>query len=141
MNETEGDWFELPTPVEGSTTLSVSKGEKKEAKIEGGELECVKYGKNTYSLELQIRAALEGDALRKKPFEDNDGVIDGIYALKLQPENPKAEGLYIRRARVSFEPSYTAADGTMWKYTFDALRAGENKACDFCVVEDPTPSA
>ena len=31
-----GSWIELPTPVEGSTQLSTTKGDKNEAKIEGG---------------------------------------------------------------------------------------------------------
>lgn len=38
-------WEELPTPVEDSTQLTTTKGDKKEAKIEGGENEDVKYGK------------------------------------------------------------------------------------------------
>lgn len=38
-------WEELPTPVEDSTQLTTTKGDKQEAKIEGGENEDVKYGK------------------------------------------------------------------------------------------------
>ena len=34
-------------PVENSTKLTTSKGEKKEAKVEGGENEAVKYSRNT----------------------------------------------------------------------------------------------
>ena len=47
-------WEELPTPVEDSTQLTTTKGDKQEAKIEGGENEDVKYGKNTYALALNI---------------------------------------------------------------------------------------
>ncbi len=134
----EGEWFELPTPVEGSTTLSVTKGDKKEAKVEGGDVECVKYNKNTYALELEIRGALEDGGIREKPFVDDDGVIAGNFALKLQPENPNAEGIYIRRSKVSFEPSYSSEDGTKWKYTFDAIRTTGHQTCEFCKVDDPT---
>ena len=64
-------WEELPTPVEDSTQLTTTKGDKQEAKIEGGENEDVKYGKNTYALALNIRAA-KG---RKRPVSDSDGVV------------------------------------------------------------------
>ena len=60
-------WEELPTPVEDSTQLTTTKGDKQEAKIEGGENEDVKYGKNTYALALNIRAA-KG---RKRPVSDS----------------------------------------------------------------------
>ena len=50
-------WTEVPTPVENSTVLTGTKGDKTEAKVEGGEVEAVKYGKNTYTLTFNIRAA------------------------------------------------------------------------------------
>lgn len=37
-------------PVEGSTKLTPTKGEKKEAMVEGGENEAIKYAKNTLLL-------------------------------------------------------------------------------------------
>lgn len=74
-------WEELPTPVENSTQLTTTKGDKQEAKIEGGENEDVKYGKNTYALVLNIRAA-KG---RKRPISDSDGVVTHNYAIALQP--------------------------------------------------------
>ena len=50
-------WIDIPTPVENSTKLTPTKGAKKEAKIEGGENEAVKYAANTYTFEFEIRAA------------------------------------------------------------------------------------
>ena len=53
-------WEELPTPVEDSTQLTTTKGDKQEAKIEGGENEDVKYGKtpmSLYSTYVQQKAA------------------------------------------------------------------------------------
>ena len=57
LDATGAAWEELPTPVENSTQLATTKGDKQEAKIEGGENEDVKYGKNTYALTFNIRAA------------------------------------------------------------------------------------
>lgn len=112
---TPSSWIELPTPIENTTKLTVQKGEKKEAKIEGGENEAVKYSANIYALELEIRSA-KG---RAKPVEDTDGIIEGEYAVILQPENPTAEGLQIDRCVVSVEDSY---DGERIRYIFNVLK-------------------
>lgn len=128
-------WTKIPTPVEDSTTLTTTKGDKKEAKIEGGEYEGVKYNKNTYSLEFEIRA-IEG---RAKIAEDVDGVIDGEYSLKLQPEEPTVKGIQIDRGILSMEPSFTTADGLKWKYTLDALIPNDgSESCKNVVITDPT---
>ena len=129
-------WKEIPTPVEGTTTLTTTKGDKKEAKIEGGENEAVKYNRNTFALEFTIRA-LKG---RAKIAEDNDGVIDGNYTIKLQPEDPSVEGIAIDKGTLSFEPTYSSEDGVQWKYTLDALVPDDKdrSSVEFEVVEDPT---
>lgn len=111
-------WFEVPTPAEGTTELQTSKGDKTEAKIEGGENEAVKYSKNTYALVYNIRAA-KG---RKKPVADSDGVIDGEYELMLKPETEGALGLHMKRSKMSVEDTFSAADGGMWNYSNDALK-------------------
>lgn len=128
-------WTKVPTPVENSTILTPTKGEKTEAKIEGGEVEAVRYGKNTYSLAFNIRAA-KG---RTKPVEDINGTIEGNYAIKLQPEDPTVEGLYIKKATLSMLPSFNTSEGTIWQYTADVLFPSDgSNAIDFVVVEDPT---
>lgn len=111
-------WQELPTPVEGSTQLTTTKGDKKEAKIEGGENEDVRYSKNTYSLTFNIRAA-KG---RTKPIDDEDGLVTDNYAIALQPEDAEIEGLVIEKSRVSVEDTFSTDEGTIWAYTFDALK-------------------
>lgn len=116
-------WEELTTPVENSTELTTTKGDKQEAKIEGGENEDVKYGKNTYALALNIRAA-KG---RKRPISDSDGVIAHNYALALQPEDPDVQGFCMEKSTVSVEDTFTAADGGVWAYVFDALKPGTDK--------------
>lgn len=87
----------LCDPVENSTKLTPTKGEKKEAKVEGGENEAVKYAKNTYAFEFEIRAA-KG---RQKPIPDSDGVVEGEYAFRVTPEDATCEGILIDRSVVS----------------------------------------
>lgn len=116
-------WEELPTPVEDSTQLTTTKGDKQEAKIEGGENEDVKYGKNTYALVLNIRAA-KG---RKRPINGSDGVVAHYYAVALQPEDPEVPGFCMEKTTVSVEDTFTSADGGVWAYTFDALKYAAEK--------------
>lgn len=118
IGETNAAWKELPTPVEDSTQLTTTKGDKVEAKVEGGENEDVRYGKNTYALAFNIRAA-KG---RKKPVPDSDGIIVGEYKVALQPEDPDTPGLMIEKAKLSIEDTWSSADGGMWAYTADALK-------------------
>lgn len=108
-------------PVEGSTKLTPTKGEKKEAKVEGGEVEAVKYAKSTFAFEFEIRAA-KG---RTKPIADLDGVIEGEYAFRLTPEDPECEGILIERSIVSLEETFDAAEGKKWKYTVDVLKPAD----------------
>ena len=117
----DGDdtWKELPTAVEGTTALATTKGDKVEAKIEGGENEDVRYNRNTYALSLEIRAA-KG---RKRPIADNDGIINENYEVMLQPEDAEVDGFRIPTARVSIEDGWSAENGGTWIYTFDSLRS------------------
>lgn len=112
-------WTKLAyDPVENSTKLTPTKGEKKEAKVEGGENEAVKYAKNTFVFEFEIRSALG----RSKPIPDNDGVVEGEYAFRLTPEDIACEGILIDRSVVSVEETFDTAEGKKWKYTVDVLK-------------------
>ncbi|MBD3591490.1 hypothetical protein [Bacteroides sp. GM023] len=112
-------WTKLAyDPVESSTKLTPTKGEKKEAKVEGGENEAVKYARNTYAFEFEVRAAKD----RVKPIADADGVVEGEYAFRLTPEDATCEGILIERSVVSLEESYDTAEGKKWKYTVDVLK-------------------
>lgn len=107
------------TPVEGSTTLETTEGDKTEAKVEGGENEAVRYAKNTYTLNTQYRYA-QG---RKRPIATSDGLSTDQYAVMVVPENVNAPALYIEDSNVHSTDSYTSADGGMIQYKFDALKA------------------
>lgn len=123
-------WEELPTPVEDSTTLETTKGDKTEAKIEGGENEDVKYSKNTYALNLSIRAA-KG---RQRPISDEDGVVAHNYAVVLQPEDPKVQGFAIEKSTASVEDSFSASEGGVWAYAFDALKPATGRQVKWGVI-------
>ena len=124
-------WEELPTPVENSTTLETTKGDKQEAKIEGGENEDVKYSKNTYLLNLSIRAA-KG---RKRPISDEDGVVAHNYAVVLQPEDPMVQGFAIEKSAASVEDTFSTTEGGVWAYGFDALKPAKGKQVKWGVVK------
>ena len=123
-------WIDVPTPVENSTKLTTTKGNKQEAKIEGGENEDVRYSKNTYLVEFEIRA-IKG---REKLVPDSDGIIEGNYAVKIQPEDPKVEGIIIDKSTASMEPSFDTENGTKWKYSFDALKPQTGDTVKYQVV-------
>lgn len=112
-------WFEVPTPVEDSTELQSEKGDKMEAPIEGGELEDVKYKRNTYTVVYNVRKA-KG---RKKPYPSNDGLVDHHYSLMVMPEDPTCLGFYIESTTVGIDDTFTAADGAMWQIQHDAVKA------------------
>lgn len=116
-------WIDIPTPVENSTKLTPTKGEKKEAKIEGGENEAVKYAASTYTFEFEVRVG-EG---RDEPIEHIDGVISGEYALKLQPEEKTLKGIIIDRGVFSAEDTWDAENGSKVKYTMDVLKPAIGK--------------
>lgn len=116
---TDGAWYELNTPVEDSTELTSSQGDKMEAKIEGGENEDVKYKRSTYEFAYNIRM-LKG---RQSPFPISDGVVDHKFAVLLQPEDPDCEGFYIESSTVAVDVNYSAADGSRWEVHHDALKA------------------
>ncbi len=121
----------LNTPVDDSTNLETTEGDKNEAKIEGGEVEAVRYDKSTYKLSMQIRLK-KGDKL---PFANKDGIVAGEYSVWVQPEDVEAFGIQMLKAHVSMKTSYTANDGIMCDVAFDALSPDANTPqCQFGVV-------
>lgn len=114
--------IEIPKPVQNTTQLTTTKGEKKEAKIEGGENEAVKYNKNTYALATAYRQGAIDGKPRKKILPDHDGVIKGEYEYWLQPEDPTVTGMHIPRCTISVEDTWDAENGGQWLYTMDAVK-------------------
>ena len=122
---------ELPTAVEGSVNLETTEGDKTEAKVEGGEIEAVRYNKSTYKLSMQIRMK----AGSKMPFANQDGLVNDNYEVTLAPENVEAYGFRMNEAKVSVKTSFTTADGILVDVAFDALKnqAGDPQ-CEFGTV-------
>lgn len=116
-------WIKVDNPVENTTKLNVEKGEKKEAKAEGGDVVDVRVGKSKYTLEFELYAA-KG---KTKPIEDEDGVVLDNYAIRLTPEDETLEGFMVDKASVSVENTWDAEIGEKWKYTFDALKPKTGK--------------
>ncbi len=127
------EWEEFTSPVEDSTQLETTQGDKLEAKIEGGENEAVKYKSNTYQLSFQVRQAPE----RTDPIEDVDGVVADEYSVKITPENPNAIGITIDRAAVNVQTIYNTADGLSKTYTFDVLKPAEGNQIKPNIGGDP----
>lgn len=107
----------IPTPVEDSTELTVEKGDKVEATIEGGGIEAIKYKESTYQLTFKIRRA-KG---RTFPLEIKKGLCDGEHKIVLKPETTGAPGFIIPRGVIAVDETYTPSDGAMWEVTVDAL--------------------
>ena len=114
----ESTWEEFATPVEDTTQLETTQGDKLEATVEGGENEAVKYKANTYQLTFNVRQAPE----RTDPIADVDGVVADEYAVRVTPENATAIGITIDRAAVNVQTTFSSADGLVKVYTFDVLK-------------------
>lgn len=120
------DWYLLSTPVEDSTNLTGTQGDKTEAKIEGGEAEATKYNAATFELTMNVRMAIDGTDYRYLPnplYKEVTGnnarteYTASSVSVVLIPEEPSAPGFYCPDCSVSIMESYTAADGAMWEIT------------------------
>ena len=111
----------LPSIVENALQLQTTKGGKQDATVEGGRVEAVRYKANTYGLEIQIRTGVENGESIKLPFDEIDGIVDGIWGLRVQPEDPETGGLTVMETVISVEDTFTAQDGAIWKITFDFI--------------------
>ena len=121
-------WTTLPVAVEGSFSLTTTAGDRMEARIEGGGLEDVKYKPNTATVEFEIRA---GGGRDTPPIAHVNGVVDGRYALQIQPENTALNGIQIDMATARCEETWTAEEGFKWKYTFDVLMPTDGQMIKF----------
>ena len=119
------NWIELDTPVENSSKMTATKGDKKEMKIEGGEVIATRYGKNSYLFECEIPVG----AGSEKPIKDEDGVIHDEYAVRLTPENDDAQGWIMEKTNVSCEDTWDSESGSKWKYSFDGVKPNSGAIC------------
>lgn len=118
-----GTWIKLENPKQDTTELTSTEGEKKEAIIEGGEVIATKRGKNkpTFTTTLYVKDDAE------KPIEDDDGVIDGEYAVRVYPASGTLKGKLMEKTSVSVIETYTPEEGDLLQYTFDVLKPKTGK--------------
>ena len=120
------DWYLLSTPVEDSTNLTGTQGDKTTANIEGGEAEATKYNAATFELTMNVRMAIDGTNYRYLPnplYKEVTGnnarteYTASSVSVVLIPQEEAAPGFYCPDCSVSIMESYTAADGAMWEIT------------------------
>ena len=134
VSEEDTAYKTLPTPMDGTTTLETTQGDKMEAKIEGGENEAVKYKANTYELTFKIRHAPEKQS-ELDVISDTDGVVAEEYSVQVIPENEEAIGVEIARASVNVQTSFDTTDGVVKTYTFSALKNDKGKTVEFKKIQ------
>ncbi len=111
-------WRELPTAVEDTFEVATEKGDKLEAKIEGGEYKDIKYKDNTNTVTFDVFVA-KGE---KKPFNDHNGIIDDEFEYVSQPEDPTVPaGIHIPKARISCELKGNDSEGMKITYTIEPI--------------------
>lgn len=120
---------DLPAPVDGTTQLTTTQGDKMEAKIEGGENEAVRYKANAYELAFDVRLAPEKEE-KLGVIKDESGIVNDEYSVIVVPENPKAYGVIIHRASVNVQTSFDSTDGAKNTYTFSALKPESGKTVE-----------
>ena len=119
----------INAPAEGQTTLTPTQGTKQEARIEGGDVEAVRYQASTY--QLVARERVNADQ-KTEMFGNGEGNVPGEFEVELTPtENATAPKLTIARASVNVQYEYNATDGAFFIYTFDILKPSSGAAISF----------
>ena len=130
LDKTGAKWTVLGIPKENTTKLTPTKGDKKEAPIEGGENEDVKYSANKYALEYTLRR----NSKRKKPFADKNGIIEHHYAVFVQPENKAVPGPRMENTVVSLSDEFSTEDGGLLTYSHDGLKPDSGNIVKWCTI-------
>lgn len=121
----------FPTPVEDSTSLTTTQGDKNEARVEGGAVEAARYNANSYELTFQVRLH---SGLVAPPLDGVDGVIPGEYKVTIIPENTAAPAVTINRASANVGINYSSDGGVMASYTFSSLENGSDQQITVAVA-------
>lgn len=114
-----GKWRLFDTPKEDTTIIETNPGDKKEW-FEEGHVKVDEYQKvASYTLKFEMLGMKD----RKKPIEDVNGVITDNYAFRIIPEDESCFGIFLPRCSVSCEETWSAAEGTLWKYSCASLKS------------------
>ncbi len=117
-------WEDWDTPKSDTTTLTPTAGDETTATEEGGDVIDVRYGKTTYELTFTLFVK-KG---KKRPLDDNDGIITGEHAFRVIPEDTECEGIQIDRCALRVEENYSTADGKTLVYTAKVLKPAAGKS-------------
>lgn len=116
-------WREVDTPKENTTKLTPTAGTETEAIEEGGDIVDARTAKNKYQFEFDLFVK-KG---KKRPWDDDDGIIEGEHAFRVTPEDEDCEGIQIDRCKLRVEESYATADGIMLHYVAKLLKPKTGK--------------
>ncbi len=140
LSSNGNNWTKIDTPKEGTTQVTPTKGDTQTATEEGGGTVDRKTKKSTYELAYQLFIK-KGVA---QPFVAIDGIVEGNYAVAVQPEDPDIPGVYMGKTTIGVEEAFTSEDGALNTYTHSALipdgdtnasvtnSNGETVYCSFC---------
>jgi hypothetical protein len=112
-----GAYVATSTPQENSAQLTTTKGDKKEAKEEGGGVVDTKYNKSGYSFVFKLFVK-KGET---RPIPDEDGVILTNYAVRMTPEDTTTTGFLMEKTAASVVETWSSDEGSLLEYTFDGL--------------------
>ena len=111
-------WDTMPEIKEDSASLDVTEGELIEATEEGGAVVDARRKANKYKFVIDIFVK-KGDT---RPIPDTNGIITDNYSVRVTPQDPTCEGFILRKTNVTVSERWTAAEGKMLRYTFDAVK-------------------
>ena len=119
---TSSGWTAFGEIKEDSASLDVTEGERIEATEEGGGVVDARRKANKYVFVLEFFVK-KGDT---RPIPDINGIIADNYAVRLTPEDPECEGFLLDKTNVTMSERWTAAEGKILRYKFDAIKPGKN---------------
>lgn len=112
----------LSIPVENSTQINVTAGDKKEAKQEGGEDVDVKVSANTYELVFRLYVKKTDATAYPAILTAVNGVVSGEKNLRVVPvDDSECYGMEMARASVSCVENFTGAEGITLEYHCNGL--------------------
>lgn len=130
-------WSAFGEIKEDSASLDVTEGELIEATEEGGGVVDARRKANKYVFVLELFVK-KGDT---RPIPDTNGIIADNYAVRLTPEDPECEGFLLDKTNVTVSERWTAAEGKILRYTFNAIKPGKNDPDAIICKSYPTPKA
>lgn len=130
-------WSAFGEIKEDSASLDVIEGELIEATEEGGGVVDARRKANKYVFVLELFVK-KGDT---RPIPDTNGIIADNYAVRLTPEDAECEGFLLDKTNVTVSERWTAAEGKILRYTFDAIKPGKNDPDAIICKPYPTPKA